>query len=458
VGGAGPGPAPSGDPNGAVTVQLTETKQTIAGFGINNTWAAAMDDAEADALFDVDKGLGLTILRVGMNSSGGFMSDNISGDITKAKARGTIKIIGSCWSPPGGDKSGQTPLDSSSPENNGGHVDPTKYDSWGSTIAKFAKDNGLYAMSIANEPDFASCGTTEPCNGNYPTTLYTAKEMVEFVKVAGKKLQDAGVLVIAPEASEWLHNWSNESASGSEPGNKPSSDPLKCGFPATSCADGEGYDYGHALWNDKTAWAAFDIMGVHEYDTQHAEPWPSDVTEKKPVWQTEMSGVKWWPEQGPSDSIENAVAVAGWIHSALVVGDASAWLWWWYHAVGTDDNEGLVLKNKTEPAMRYYAFGNYSRFVRPDYVRVDITGAIPADVLLSAFTSPDGKLVLVAINKGTADTSVPITIAGGTAPTSFKTYVTADGKKLVAGDDGAVAGGVLTAALGKMSVTTFVGM
>jgi hypothetical protein len=33
---------------------------------------------------------------------------------------------------------------------------------------------------------------------------------------------------------------------------------------------------------------------------------------------TEMSGVKWWPEQGPSSDINNGVAVAGWIHSALV--------------------------------------------------------------------------------------------------------------------------------------------
>ena len=152
------------------------------------------------------------------------------------------------------------------------------------------------------------------------------------MKVAGPKLQAKGVKVIAPEASEWDHTWSNKSA-GPDVGGKNSSDPLKCGFPhehrLRACTTGGGYDYGHYMAKDTAAWAAFDILGVHEYDSQVAMPWPSDVNGGKPnkeVWQTEMSGVKWWPEQGPSSDINNGVAVAGWIHSALVDGEASAWL------------------------------------------------------------------------------------------------------------------------------------
>jgi len=33
-----------------------------------------------------------------------------------------------------------------------------------------------------------------------------------------------------------------------------------------------------------------------------------------------MSGIEWWPEGGPSSDISNGVAVAGWIHDALVNG------------------------------------------------------------------------------------------------------------------------------------------
>ena len=450
-GSAGTGSGGTG--TGALTVQLAMTKQKIDGFGINNTWAQAMSDSDADAMFNTTNGMGFSILRVGLGSDGQPMSSNIPGDITKAKARNVKYLIGSCWSPPANCKSNNN-------INDGGHVLTSCYDSWSTTIANFAQTQGLYAMSIGNEPDFASCGRTEPCNGNYPTTLYTAKEMVAFVKVAGPKLKAKGIKVITPEASEWIHNWSNVSASGSEPGNKGSSDPLKCGFApspiATACTNGDGYDYGHWLAKDAAAWAAFDIMGVHQYDTQVGEPWPADVTnERKPVWQTEMSGVKWWPEQGPNTTIENGIAVAGWIHSALTVGEASAWLWWWWKAYDTDDNEGLYLKSGTD-TKRHYTIMNYSRFVRPDYMRVDITGAAPADVLLTAFKGTDGTVVIVAINKGAA-ASVPITIGGGTAPTMLTPWVTSSADNCASKTAVAVSGGSFTAMLGAKTVTTFVG-
>ena len=307
-------------------------------------------------------------------------------------------------------------------------------------------------MSPQNEPDFASCGMTEPCNGNYPTTLFTADEMVAFIKVAGPKLKTAGVKVLAPEASEWLHTWSSKSACCSEPSGKNSSDPLKCGFPPT-CALGTGYDYGHALYKDSTAWAQIDILGVHQYDSQVAEPWPSDVPDKKPVWQTEMSGVKWWPEQGPSSDINNGIAVAGWLHNALTVGEASAWCWWWYSQTG--DNEGLMLG--TTNTKRHYTFGNFTRFIRPGYTRVDITGSIPANVLLSAYKGANGTVVVVAINNGTTSVTVPISISGGTAPASLTPWVTSATDNLASKTAVTVTGGSFTATLASKTVTTFVG-
>ncbi len=450
--GAGSAGANGGTGSTDVTVQLGMTHQTIDGFGINNTYATeSMSATVADHLFTTTgTGLGMSILRIGMGSNGDYATASVSGDTQMAKSRGA-KIIGSTWSPPASYKTNNS-------ENDGGHVKPANYEQWATTITNFAKNNGLYAMSIGNEPDFASCGSAEPCNGNYATTLYTANELVAFIKVVGPKLQAAGVKVIAPEASEWIHNWSNESACCSENGNKQSSDPLKCGFPPSNaaCNTGDGYDYGHYLYADKAAWAALDIMGVHEYDTQHAEPWPADVPERKPIWQTEMSGVKWWPEQGPSATIQNGVAVAEWIHSALTVGDASGWLYWWYKAYYTDDNEGLLLKNGND-TKRHWTFGNYSKFVRPGYVRVDITGAIPTGVLLSAFKGTDGTVVVVAINKGSAAASVPITIAGGTAPAMMTPWVTSAADNLISKTAVAVTGGILTADLPSMTVTTFVG-
>jgi glucuronoarabinoxylan endo-1,4-beta-xylanase len=433
------------------TVNLDQTRQTIAGFGINNTWAPAMTDAVADALFDSVNGLGMNILRVGMASSGDQMSSNIWGDIKKAKARGVKYIIGTLWSPPATWKAGQN--GGANSENGGGHLKQEYYEQWAARIAAFpakVKQNAgvdLYAMSPQNEPDFASCGTQEPCSGDYATTLFTDAEMVALIKVVGPKLHalNPPVKVLAPEASEWLHNWSDSSACCSDPSGKPSTNPLK----------GDGYDYGHALFRDATAWAQLDIMGVHQYDTQIAEPWPGDVPAKKPVWQTEMCGTKWWPEFGPSAHIENGVVVAGWIHNALTVGEAEAWCWWWWKA-SSAGNSGLLAADGSD-TKRHYTFGNYSRFVRPGMTRVDITGEIPTNVLLTAFKGANSAVVVVAINKGSVSASVPVTIAGGTAPATFTPWVTSASDNLVSKTAVAVTGGSFTATLAGKTVTTFVG-
>ena len=448
-----------GASSSSVTVQLAQTEQMIEGFGINDNWNP-LTDAQAKAMFDATAGIGMTILRTGMSSSGSFYNSGEAGNITTAKSHGATKIIGSVWTAPANCKSNNSLT-------GGGHLNTSCYDSFSTTIASFAKTNGLYAMSLANEPEFASCGSADPCNGDYDTMLYTANEMVAFAKMAGPKLQAMGVKVIAPETSEWNHLWTNISA-GPDVGGHESSDPLKCGcFPdkntnscATACSTGSGYDYGHYLAKDATAWAAIDIIGTHEYDSQVATAWPSDVNGGKPnkeVWQTEMAGVKWWAEQGPSSDINNGVVVAGWIHSALVTGNASAWLWWWYSPMssGTNDNEGIVLQSGTD-TKRHWTIGNYSKFVRPGYNRVDITGTAPSGVLLSAYKGSDGTVVVVAINNSTGSVTVPISIAGGTAPASCTPNVTSATDNLAAKTAVTVTGGSFSAVLASATVTSFV--
>jgi glucuronoarabinoxylan endo-1,4-beta-xylanase len=150
--------------------------------------------------------------------------------------------------------------------------------------------------------------------------------------------------------------------------------------------------------------------------------------------------------------------VAGWIHSALTVGEASAWIWWWYESYYQNDNEGLAIVQGSPNtiAKRYYALGNYSKFVRPGFTAVDVTGNSNANVLISAFKGTGTQLAIVAINKSASAVSVPITISGGTAPTSVTPWTTSSGANLTSGAAVAVSGGTFTAALGATSVVTFV--
>ncbi|HEY0464562.1 MAG TPA: glycoside hydrolase family 30 beta sandwich domain-containing protein, partial [Polyangiaceae bacterium] len=459
-GGASTNGAGGSTPSG-VAVKLDAIRQTIQGFGLTTAWMPSGKSLPVDKLFGTtgSDAIGLSILRVGMNVNG-----TLTGPfIPEARAKGA-KIIGSTFSPPAMCKSNHN-------TRQGGSLLEECFDSWSTTIVDFAQTQGLYAMSIQDEPDFASCQAKgPPCTADFDSTTFTGKQLAAWVKVVGPKLQAQGIKVIAPEVAEWNHAWSNASATGSLYSDHPhSSDPLNCGCfsntptetgCARACLDGDGYDYGHWLWKDPQAWQAFDIFGVHEYDSQTAYAWPADVNggkRDKEVWQTEMSGLKFWPEQGPSDDINNAVAVAGWIHSALTVGEASAWLWRFYETFFENDNEGLTLQGSLITTKRYFTLGNYSKFVRPDFTAVAVVGNSNRDLLLSAYKGPDGTVVVVAVNKGSTAVTLPIAITGGTAPSMLTPTLTSATDNLKDGLPVTVTGGSFTAILPSMSVTTFSG-
>ena len=128
----------------------------------------------------------------------------------------------------------------------------------------------------------------------------------------------------------------------------------------------------------------------------------------------------------------------------------------WYKATFQTTTRVCCSSNGTD-TKRHYTLGNYSKFVRPGYTRVDISGSIPADVLLTAYKGADGTVVVVAINKGSASATVPISIAGGTAPASLTPWVTSATDNLASKTAVPVSGGSFTAALASKTVTTFVG-
>jgi O-glycosyl hydrolase len=417
----------------------------------------------------------MNVLRVGMQPNATNVSAYQSFDDVKAAAKlGCKYFIGTVWSAPANFKTNNN-------LNAGGYLKEEYYTEWAKAIAKFPKvfkdGSGidLWAMSPQNETDFASCASKgEPCTVDYVTMLWTGQMYAKFFEIVGPLIKAAGCKAMAPEASEWLHAWSDFSACCSEPSGKGSSDPLGCGYLGKDgkplCDHQKGYDYGHWLYANKKAWDAIDIFSTHQYDTQVAEPWPSDVPRTNTggtieVWQTEMSGVRYWPEQGQlsgtsctcTSHIKNGVAVARWIHSALTVGEASAWCYWWWQQSG--DNEGLTCNGSTL-TKRYYTYGNFSRYMRPGQKVVNIanTSLLPAKVLLVASKSDNGKVVIVAINETTTAQTIPITIAGGTVPTAFKPIITSESKEgwKETESDVPVTNGVLTASLEAMSVTTFV--
>ena len=395
-----------------VTVQLGSFGQTMDGFGVSNTYqSTAISDATADQFFDQTKGIGLSIFRLGIKSDG--TSWGPIGDAKKAADRGAI-VWAAPWTPPSNCKSNNSP-------DNGGTLNTNCYDSWSSTLAAFpalAKQSGVTVIGISaqNEPDNST---------PYESTLYSGAQMVAFVKVLGPKLKalNPPVKLLAPESTRWERLW------------------------------GADEDYGDAILADAQASAQVDIFATHMYETQDAVAPPAGFT--KPIWVTEMSGVQGYPEAGPSSDIADGLVWADWIYQAFVVGNASAWHAWWMTSLN-NDNEGLLLMGGGT-TKRLYTVGNYSKFIRPGYRRVTLSGTPPTGVELTAYLSPtDGTVVIVALNSGASAVALPLYLSGN-APCTMTPWVTSATDNLASKTAVSVSGSRFAPMLAAMSVTTFVG-
>ena len=102
------------------------------------------------------------------------------------------------------------------------------------------------------------------------------------------------------------------------------------------------------------------------------------------------------------------------IYTGLTSGGISAYLYWAGVKDG-DETNGMLIQINSDgsltPSGRLWAFGMFSRYIRPGAVRVDITGA-PDGVSMSAFKNPDGTLSVQILNNNDDSASVEVDTSG----------------------------------------------
>ena len=382
------------------------------GFGAADVWMSPITDAQADTFFDANKGIGLSLLRIGISTTGANLAN--WSDATKAQARGAA-VWAAPWSPPAGDKDNGTTT-------NGGHLVAADYGTWAATLAGFAAtatSNGvtLYGVSAQNEPDFVA---------SYDSCIFSGAQMASFVDVLGPALHalTPPIKLIAAEPDLWSDLW------------------------------GGSNNYGNAILNDSMAKTQVDVLATHQYGNGAVTAPPANVPQH--IWETEASGVMGSTQAGPSSDIANGIAVAGWIYDAIATGGASAWHYWWLISLNAD-NEGLLLEGGGT-TKRLYTMGNFSKFVRPGYVRSTVSGTPPAGVRVLGFQNPgDGTTVLVAINSNTAATNASFFVGGTEWPSAVTPWLTSSSADLASQTAIAVTAGRFTTSLAAQSVTSFVG-
>lgn len=184
-----------------------------------------------------------------------------------------------------------------------------------------------------------------------------------------------------------------------------------------------GVDYGRyaTLFADHPEWrkAVNPIYAYHSYWADSLENMVPNrqklrqELDKSPglrAWMTEycqMHGPRGEGGWGRDLGMTYAINLARLIFYDLTIVNASAWQYWLAVSNG-DYKDGLIYVDdldKTDgeifPSKALWALGNYARFIRPGYRRIQLDGATtdPWGILASAYQDPkSGRLVFVLLN------------------------------------------------------------
>lgn len=393
-------------------IDLTDEKQTVRGFGgINHpVWIADLTAEQCSTAFgNGDDQLGFSILRIWVSDN----KDQWSRELTTAKrAAGLGAIVfATPWNPP----AGMTETVS----RNGRNEKRLKYGSYQdytdhlNAFNDYMYKNGvsLHGISFANEPDYG-----------HDWTWYSVDEVYNYTKNYAGQLRKNGAKVITAE----------------------------------SFAYSKGY-YDKIL-NDANALKNIDIIGTHFYASDANTPnsffqYPlaDQKAADKERWMTEhyTTSETSTTDQVTADLWPLALDVSYEIHRAMVEGNFNAYVWWYIRRhYGPIKEDGKISK-------RGYCMAQYSKFVRPGYVRVAADSNPTYNVYVSAYKKND-DVVIVAVNRSTVSKTLTFSVPG-TKVKSWTPYVTSGSKNLTKGSDVAAANGSFQITLEPQSTTTFVG-
>jgi len=213
--------------------------------------------------------------------------------------------------------------------------------------------------------------------------------------------------------------------------------------------------YFNAIKNDSAAWSAVSIFASHEYGCGSLPVESSIAPAGKEYWETEVdTGTA--KNDASGDGIASALLMATAIHNDLTKANLNAWhLWWLYN--GSNNGGCLYDTGRKVWTKRLWVLGNYSRFVRPGYMRVSTSGTVPSGVLVTAYQNPaDGTVVVVAVNNNTSTTPISLYVSGA-VPCAVTPWVTSATDDLASRSTITISSARFSATLDAQSVTSFVG-
>lgn len=455
--------------NRLVTIHLNDRRQTIQNFGASDAWCIQFvggwpDEKRnkvADWLFSLEKdvngkpkGIGLSLWRFNIGA-GSASQDNISDEwrrtegfltnefeldwsrqqnqrwfLSAAKSRGVEKLLGFTNSPPV-----QLTRNGKAFSGNGeeANISPEKYEAFATFLTDVAihlKEEGtpLDYLSPFNEPQWDWTG-----NGQEGSP-YKNSEIFEITKVLDSTLNahDVDTKIQITEAAKlnYLYEKADKSTRGEQLNNFfNQSSPFYVG----NLARVDKVISGHSYF---TSAPAATLKSVRERLFTEL----SKASVPIEFWQSEYCILGEQEEiqaTGKDTGIAPALYVARLIHHDLAIANASAWHWW-LSVSAYDYKDGLIYadKKKTdgqiEDTKLLWAFGNYSRFIRPGSQRVNISSDLNLNdedgIMISSYVNQtDNEVITVIVNYGQIDSSLNLRVDDG-GVNSWQPYLTGPGE------------------------------
>jgi O-glycosyl hydrolase len=440
----------TGDSILTVTVDVSSENQVIRGFGASDAWSTQFvgknwpiekREQIADLLFsrslDSDgnpKGIGLSIWRFNIGAGSavqgedsgirdewrradGFLQDDLTYDWSRqsgqrwflhaAKERGVETFIGFSNSPPVQlTRNGRAFGDGGSKANLAGekYADFARF--LGDVVIRF-KEEGIrfHSISPVNEPQW---DWSE--GNNQEGSPWQNHEIAGLVKVIDEHFtkQQITTKIEIPEAAQinFLYD--------EGPANRGYQLDYFWGDPETRISDLQTLSNSVAAHSYYTTWPVSELIR-----TRKALRDQLDSMESPPeLWMSEYCILENNEEvRGPGrdTGMDPALYMSRVIHYELTIAGASSWQWW-LGVSPYDYNDGLVYIDHDKydgeiiGSRKLWVMGNFSRFIRPDAVRLDveINDGLEEEeranqVMISAYRNEDGSVAIVAVNYSDSD-------------------------------------------------------
>ncbi len=385
-----------------IEVDTATTFQIVEGYGAALTGSSAwlihqeMDPVTRqktlEALFDPNKGIGISYLRLTMGASDFSLSDFTYDDMPAGQTDFSlqqfslsqdrqdvipvlkdiiaiapdIRLMGTPWSPPAWMKTNQNMK--------GGKLNPNCYDVYAQYFVKYIEQMQQEGITIdavtpQNEPLYFTA--------NYPCMEMQSGEQLQFIKNhLGPRFAAAG---LNTKIIVYDHNWDNT-------------------------------DYAISILNDPEARQYIAGSAFHAYGGQvSAMSVVHNAHPDKGLYFTEISGGAWATNFG-----DNLM----WNMKNIFIGTALNWsktalLWnlaldqgYGPQNGGCGNCRGVITVNTVSSQVtyneEYYSIAHFSKFVRPGAVRISaIVPPTLSDVEAVAFQNTDGSKAMVVCNYGT---------------------------------------------------------